>query len=348
MGEFLEKFLKKPIFFQFAYERSKDWNLMLKSVKLICVCLMVSLCPFVSSDSAKANSTTSLDVAGFSVSWPQIMYMPAGCSLFEFKYINNAPYEFLQVGFKLTDPYGDSISDASLVGAPPGRSGIWNQQICVHNLKSGLGPYKIKVFIEDYSSRGGGSLEKYADIFFTVRPGSTQGASTPKAPDAPINLVGTLKGTSVDYTFESSSANPVITKYEIAISTLITPNQSPENMFGWGAKTILKESTINSFSINRDDIIRYYASGYATEMSESILITVRAVNSTGSSNWSNGVYSLVSVFGLKPYVKTVAVATPSASPRVARVKKSITCVKGKLTKKVTAVSPKCPAGYKKK
>jgi hypothetical protein len=27
---------------------------------------------------------------------------------------------------------------------------------------------------------------------------------------------------------------------------------------------------------------------------------------------------------------------------------TITCVKGKVTKKVTAVSPKCPAGYKKK
>jgi hypothetical protein len=29
-------------------------------------------------------------------------------------------------------------------------------------------------------------------------------------------------------------------------------------------------------------------------------------------------------------------------------KKTITCIKGKVTKKVTAVSPKCPAGYKKK
>jgi len=27
---------------------------------------------------------------------------------------------------------------------------------------------------------------------------------------------------------------------------------------------------------------------------------------------------------------------------------TITCVKGKLTKKVTAVKPVCPAGYKKK
>jgi hypothetical protein len=29
-------------------------------------------------------------------------------------------------------------------------------------------------------------------------------------------------------------------------------------------------------------------------------------------------------------------------------KKTINCVKGKLTKKVTSVKPKCPAGYKKK
>jgi len=27
---------------------------------------------------------------------------------------------------------------------------------------------------------------------------------------------------------------------------------------------------------------------------------------------------------------------------------TITCIKGKLTKKVTAVNPKCPSGYKKK
>ena len=29
-------------------------------------------------------------------------------------------------------------------------------------------------------------------------------------------------------------------------------------------------------------------------------------------------------------------------------KTTITCIKGKVTKKVTAVKPKCPAGYKKK
>jgi hypothetical protein len=45
--------------------------------------------------------------------------------------------------------------------------------------------------------------------------------------------------------------------------------------------------------------------------------------------------------------------TPSADPVVVpvvqKIKKStVTCVKGKQTKKVTGFSPKCPAGYKKK
>ena len=41
-------------------------------------------------------------------------------------------------------------------------------------------------------------------------------------------------------------------------------------------------------------------------------------------------------------------AKAAAAKTVATKKTTITCVKGKLTKKVTAVKPKCPAGYKKK
>jgi hypothetical protein len=44
--------------------------------------------------------------------------------------------------------------------------------------------------------------------------------------------------------------------------------------------------------------------------------------------------------------------TPSATPTIAAVKpvaskKVISCVKGKVTKKVTGTKPKCPSGYKK-
>lgn len=55
----------------------------------------------------------------------------------------------------------------------------------------------------------------------------------------------------------------------------------------------------------------------------------------------------------KPTEEVTPIANPdanaSAKPVASIIKKSmITCVKGKVTKKVTAVSPKCLAGYKKK
>ena len=41
-------------------------------------------------------------------------------------------------------------------------------------------------------------------------------------------------------------------------------------------------------------------------------------------------------------------AKAKAKPNAAKKKSTITCVKGKLTKKIKAVKPKCPKGYKKK
>jgi hypothetical protein len=40
--------------------------------------------------------------------------------------------------------------------------------------------------------------------------------------------------------------------------------------------------------------------------------------------------------------------TAETTPVAAPMKTTITCVKAKMVKKVTAVSPKCPTGYKKK
>jgi hypothetical protein len=46
----------------------------------------------------------------------------------------------------------------------------------------------------------------------------------------------------------------------------------------------------------------------------------------------------------------IATPTPTATPTPKPVQKktTITCVKGKTTKKVTAVKPACPSGFKKK
>jgi hypothetical protein len=50
----------------------------------------------------------------------------------------------------------------------------------------------------------------------------------------------------------------------------------------------------------------------------------------------------------KVEVATSASPTPIPAPIAVVKKTTIACVKGKLTKKISGISPKCPAGYKKK
>jgi hypothetical protein len=45
---------------------------------------------------------------------------------------------------------------------------------------------------------------------------------------------------------------------------------------------------------------------------------------------------------------TTTQATKIEANKITSAKKTITCIKGKTTKKVTGLTPKCPAGYKKK
>jgi hypothetical protein len=47
-------------------------------------------------------------------------------------------------------------------------------------------------------------------------------------------------------------------------------------------------------------------------------------------------------------VKVITPSKVSSSKTVVPKKVTITCIKGKLVKKVTATNPKCPVGYKKK
>jgi hypothetical protein len=47
-------------------------------------------------------------------------------------------------------------------------------------------------------------------------------------------------------------------------------------------------------------------------------------------------------------ISTQATDSPKNTPVAKSKVTTITCIKGKVTKKVTAISPKCPAGYKKK
>ena len=88
-------------------------------------------------------------------------------------------------------------------------------------------------------------------------------------------------------------------------------------------------------------------------------VTVSVVEDNGekqiaTSSWSesNGVFriNLTGFHYSAPEIKLrFSQSDLPATPVVEKIKskKTITCLKGKITKKVTAVSPKCPSGYKK-
>ncbi len=78
----------------------------------------------------------------------------------------------------------------------------------------------------------------------------------------------------------------------------------------------------------------------------------RIFDGRGGINYSQPIYKYLDLikeaeeFVAQQIAKEKAAAQEKATP--APKKTTITCTKGKLTKKVTAVNPKCPAGYKKK
>jgi len=78
-----------------------------------------------------------------------------------------------------------------------------------------------------------------------------------------------------------------------------------------------------------------------------------AVDWTGKQRYSSDLdwklcVSGAEISGIKPNCGLDPALSKVQSKQKSTKPFTITCVKGKLTKKVTAVSPKCPAGYKKK
>lgn len=78
---------------------------------------------------------------------------------------------------------------------------------------------------------------------------------------------------------------------------------------------------------------------------------ISVVSDSGENKFATTVISekdgwiKIAAYGFTYSSPTISVKLTQAK---AATKTTITCVKGKLTKKITAVSPKCPAGYKKK
>lgn len=154
-------------------------------------------------------------------------------------------------------------------------------------------------------------------------------------PRTPTDFAGSRDGTSINYTI-GGTYDPGTT-FDVSISPILNPTAPPTSAFSYYGPALWKSFSTPAFTITPDDLNSYF-NGIILPYSKFksvVLVRVRSTNALGSSDWSTGIYSLVRDFGI--------IDTGSGAKST-----TITCVKGKLIKKVTAVNPKCPSGYKKK
>ena len=152
-----------------------------------------------------------------------------------------------------------------------------------------------------------------------------------KLPSQVQGLSGNIGANGIDYKFEVSNQLNTVDSYEIGISRLIYPDSNPSILSNFNYPNVIKRVNLPTFTLDKTEIEAYLKSENKDPSKSTILIRVRAINSFGEGDWSNGVYT--ETVRLFPIVKKNS---------------TITCVKGTLTKKVTGLSPKCPTGYKKK
>jgi hypothetical protein len=121
---------------------------------------------------------------------------------------------------------------------------------------------------------------------------------------------------------------------------------NPQNLSGYPIgslfKTTSSSNASSSLGISLDELIKISA------VPESFLrIYAIARNASGKGNEVPGISSIVAFSDIKNKVE-IAIAQAKAKASITEKKTTIACIKGKLTKKVTAINPKCPAGFKKK
>ena len=139
---------------------------------------------------------------------------------------------------------------------------------------------------------------------------------------------------------------PTIVLQEIKNQSVVDFNKSIEipNVYAPGVGYVLPVSNTPTVC---------YATGYFVKLTSGGTCTLRYQTNADDSYLASDVYT--QTFEIIDANKPVVVPTPTATPTPVAtptakpvVKKTITCVKGTKLVKKTAISPKCPTGYKVK
>ena len=138
---------------------------------------------------SKANAA-EVDLYGAKVTWNDKLYQTDGCSNYDFNWYNGVGRRLLSFEISIVDAYGRRLGDASKIGVEAGTSGVFNVFICESSFKTGLGPYTLKVYIEDYTG-GFGSRQTTKDFYFSQIPGTSSSSTPVPLPNPTVTVTKT-------------------------------------------------------------------------------------------------------------------------------------------------------------
>ena len=150
---------------------------------------------------------------------------------------------------------------------------------------------------------------------------------------------GTIRGNNIEVILQTTDVKKRYTKIESGIQYLLDPKSNSN----WGAYSpveLWSDATDTTFQLSITDLRNFLQPKFSDVSIASLRFVFRAVNDFGTSEWGQS----ISVSG---EVLFPAEANARKQAEAASKQTTISCIKGKTVKKVTAVKPKCPKGYKK-
>lgn len=161
-----------------------------------------------------------------------------------------------------------------------------------------------------------------------------------KLPSSVKVMNGTLRSNGIEYQIEPVDSSKALNYYEVGIRYVTDPSVSRLPLNNYSIVSYWDKMSGNTYFASTESIKNFLQTRLNDISNTAVLFVFRAVNDSGYSDWSNG----LKVDGEQLFPLEAQLRQKAQSGKTT----TITCVKGKLTKKVTAVNPKCPVGYKKK
>lgn len=316
---------------------------------LIIVALMLSLTP-----TSKASDLVVLSKNGATISFVSPIYTVSGSSTIYADYSNQSGFDILIFGYELTDKFGTSLADGSQLFVPNGTSGrmshYWNE----YSISKGTAPYTLTLKITYNAIHN--KPNDYLSVPFTfvsriaaqptpsVTPKPTSSPSVTPTP-TPATTIKPLEVPDLSPTTALRWQGTMLyAKVQVpaGIKNSPTPVEGIKARLFFGTVPISTKDAVQPITINQA-----YEVNFTWELSsvwQSLMkadwpmrVETEFYNSAGS-----GVKQTSEI----AVAKLPATPTPVATQPAKKV--TITCIRGKLVKKVSGLKPVCPSGYKKK